>query len=78
MCENSYGHEMVGWHRQLDGHEFEPTPGVGDRREAWCASVHGVAKGRTWLSNRTEVMGSEESLGLLVQADAVKLTWKQD
>ena len=22
--------EMVGWHQQLDGHEFEWTPGVGD------------------------------------------------
>ena len=22
--------EMVGWHHQLDGHEFEPAPGVGD------------------------------------------------
>ena len=22
--------EMVGWHHQLDGHEFEYTPGVGD------------------------------------------------
>ena len=22
--------EMAGWHRRLDGHEFEQTPGVGD------------------------------------------------
>ena len=22
--------KMVGWHYQLDGHEFEQTPGVGD------------------------------------------------
>ena len=22
--------EMAGWHHQLDGHEFEKTPGVGD------------------------------------------------
>ena len=22
--------EMVAWHHQLDGHEFEQTPGVGD------------------------------------------------
>ena len=22
--------EMAGWHRLLDGHEFECTPGVGD------------------------------------------------
>ena len=22
--------EMVGWHHQLDGHEFEQAPGFGD------------------------------------------------
>ena len=29
--------EMVGWHHQLNGREFEQAPGVGDRQEAWCA-----------------------------------------
>ena len=24
--------EMVGWHHQLNGHEFEQAPGVGDRQ----------------------------------------------
>ena len=24
--------EMVGWHHQLDAHEFESTPGVGDEQ----------------------------------------------
>ena len=24
--------EMVGWHHQLNGHEFEETLGVGDRQ----------------------------------------------
>ena len=24
------GHEMVRWHHQLDGHEFEQAPGVGN------------------------------------------------
>ena len=24
--------EMVGWHHRLDGHEFEQTPGIGDRQ----------------------------------------------
>ena len=23
-------HEMIGWHHQLDGHEFEPSPGDGE------------------------------------------------
>ena len=42
--------EMVGWHHQLNGHEFEQTPGVGYGQEVWCAAVHGVAKSRTRLS----------------------------
>ena len=46
MTEN----EMVGWYHQLDGHEFEQAPGVGDGREAWHAAVHGVAKSQTGLS----------------------------
>ena len=29
-------------------------------REAWCAAVHGVAKGRTWLSNWTELNWTED------------------
>ena len=32
---------MVGWHHQLDGHEFEQDPGVGDahtHRLACCAT----------------------------------------
>ena len=31
-------------------------------REAWHASVHGVAKSRTWLSDWTEVILSEGKL----------------
>ena len=28
--------EMVGWHHQLNGHEFEYAPAVGDKLwEAW-------------------------------------------
>ena len=26
--------EMVGWHRRIDGHEFEKAPGVGDGQES--------------------------------------------
>ena len=46
--------EMVGWHHQLDGRVFEQALGVGDGQGAWCAVVHGVAKGQTWLSDWTE------------------------
>ena len=38
--------EMVGRHHQVDGHEFEQAPGVGDR-EAWHAAVHGVTESDT-------------------------------
>ena len=43
---------MVGWHHQLNGHEFEQTPGdrekqIGKNREAWHAAVHGIAKSQT-------------------------------
>ena len=43
--------EMVEWHHQLDGHEFEQAVGAGNRQEAWLAAVHGVAKSQTQLSN---------------------------
>ena len=38
---------MLGWHHQLEGHEFEQALEVGDGREAWRAVVHGVAKNWT-------------------------------
>ena len=43
--------EMVGWHHQLNGHEFEQALGVLKDREAWCTAVHGVAKSWTRLSH---------------------------
>ena len=42
--------EMVGWHHQLDGHEFEQTMGDGE----WQGNLvccHGVTKNWTWLSD---------------------------
>ena len=36
MTEN----EVIGWHHQLDGHEFEQTSGVGDgQRRLACSST---------------------------------------
>ena len=34
-------------------------------REAWHAAVHGVAKGRTWLSDWTELNADKLKSGLL-------------
>ena len=47
--------EMAGWHHRLDGHGFGLTPGVGDGQGDLGAAIHGVAKSRTWLSDRTEL-----------------------
>ena len=37
--------EMVGWRHQLDGHEFEQAPGVGDGQGGLaCCSPWGCKK----------------------------------
>ena len=35
------GDEMVGWHHQLNGHEFEKTPGDGGQGSLACCSPWG-------------------------------------
>ena len=39
--------EMVGWHYQLDEHEFQQAPGLCDRQGSLRALVHEVAKSWT-------------------------------
>ena len=46
--------ELVGWHHQCDGHEFEQALGVGDGQGS-LACIHGVTKSETRLSNWTEL-----------------------
>ena len=47
--------EMVGWHHQLDGHESEQAPGVGERQESLaCCSPWG-RKESEWLSDWTTI-----------------------
>ena len=48
------GWQRFWWYHQLDVHDFEQAPGVGDGQEVWCAAVCGVAKSRTWLSDWTK------------------------
>ena len=44
--------EMVGWHHQLRGQEFEQALGAGQMdRKAWRAAVCGAAKSVTQVSN---------------------------
>ena len=44
---------MIEWYHQFNGHEFEQAQKIVKDREAWCATVHGVAKSWTWLSDWT-------------------------
>ena len=47
--------EVVGWHHQLNAHEFEQLRVLVMTREAWCAAAHGVTKSGTGLSVWTEL-----------------------
>ena len=46
--------EMVGWHHQLNGHEFEQTPGDGEGQESLACCNPWVAKSQTRLSDWTD------------------------
>ena len=46
--------EMVGWHHQLDGHEFEQALGVADGYQPWDFFGRDDAKAETpvlWTSH---------------------------
>ena len=49
---------MVGWHRQLNGHEFEQTPGAGDGQGSLvCSSPWGHKE-----SDTTEGLNNNNNL----------------
>ena len=62
--------EMVGWHHQLNGHEFESTPGVGDGQGglAWCDSL-----GRKELDTTERLNWSELKVWMGVRGKSVWL-----
>ena len=47
---------MVGWHHQLNGHDFEQTPGGSEGQGSLGCWVHGVAKSWTQLSDWTALI----------------------
>ena len=38
---------MVGWHHQVNGHEFEQTPGDSEGQGSLACSIHGVTESET-------------------------------
>ena len=51
---------MTGWHHELDGHEFEQTPGVGDGQEGLACCDSWGHKDRTQLSDWTELNWTDD------------------
>ena len=69
--------EMAGWHHQLNGHEFEWTPGDGDgQRGLVCCDSWGSKESDTteWL-NWTESQAFRESGLATIQSPLLGYLW---
>ena len=58
---------MVGWHHQVSGHESEQTQEMVKDREAWRATVHGVVKSQTRLSDGTTATKAARGCSNIIQ-----------
>ena len=54
--------DMAGEHHWFNEHEFEQILGNSETREAWFATVHGVSKSQTLLSNWTTTKENEQGM----------------
>ena len=52
MTEN----EIVGWHHQLNGHEFEQAPRVGDGQGSLACSIHEVIRSQEIFEQMSDVI----------------------
>ena len=59
---------MVGWHHQLDGHEFEQGLGVGDGQGSLAYYSPGIAE-----SDRTERLNKNKNTG--GQCQIISMRW---
>ena len=61
--------EIAGWHHQLDGHEFEWTPGVGDRQgglvccDSWGCKESDMTEQLNWTENLNNYQKENISFG---------------
>ena len=61
---------MVGWHHQLNGHEYEQTPGDSERQGSLeCCSPGDSRVGRDFMTEQQPVVSSTSfvSFSLLLQ-----------
>ena len=62
---------MVGWHHQLNGHEFEQTPGDGEGQGGLaCCSLWGRKE-----SDTTQQLNNNSKHFIAVQEFTVVCTW---
>ena len=67
--------EMAGWHHQLDGHEFEQVPGVGDGQGSLvCCSPWGRKESdmTEWLNWTDQVIDESSARWRAVQAPSAE------
>ena len=71
--------EMVGWHHQLNRHEFEKAPGDSEGQGSLaCCKESGVTKSQTWLSNWKTATNQNKTLNsnLILHEFIIQLGWQ--
>ena len=65
------GTTEVGWCHQVDGHESEQAPGIGDGQGSLVCCSPWITKNQIWLSKWTELKGELKKKKFLIAK-----TWK--